>query len=677
MSIVKKLAAGLGVFALLIGSAMAQSQYPLVTVEQIQKVTDFTQHDDDSPLVGDTVRVEVVAVGHPRSLWVGARWSFYAYQDTVGENGEQLPWTGIMVIQHDTTKTGTLMNAVQPGDKIIVTGVVAEYPSGAGRFSQTQLEVLTNPEIPIEFVGTVDPDSFPKPVTLTAADLADLEGAEKWEAALVRVENLTVVNNDLPGGTMLLQDAEGNQVTVDDQYWFFHGQFLEGNNPWPVPGTRLNVTGHVRDYDSHMIAPRNDADLEILTNPPVIQKWTRDPAAPTSSDAVTVSAQITDNGTVDSAFVVYSVENGPFQAVAMTAPEGDSVYSAQIPPQADGSFVKYYLRAVDNDGDVAIMPDTTGGMFFYIVRDAGLSIYDIQWTPFAYDNSGYEGMEVTVKGIVVTDSTDFPNAYVIMDAAEPWHGVLVRDGAHSVTLGDEVQITGTVQEYYGMTRLNYLTDFQLLSVGNEVPGPIVVHTGDLATGAPTAESYENCLVEVRDVTVADPFPDAPSNYGEFTVDDGTGAVRVDDAGNFNGNRDSTFAQGDHIDVLRGVLWYTYGNYKIEPRNEGDIIGHTTGVEEAGSGVPATYSLSQNYPNPFNPTTQIRYSLAKAGQVRIDVYNLQGQRVRTLVNAQVSAGVHQVVWDGKDESGRSVASGLYIYRLRAGDVVMQKKMLLLK
>ncbi len=651
-------------------------QYPLVKVQDIQKVTDFTVRDDDSPMIGDTVRVEVVAVGGPRSLWVGARWAFYAYQDTVDENGRQVPWTGIMVIQHDTSKTGTLINAVQPGDKIIVTGVVAEYPGSPGTFSQTQLEVLTNPEIPVEFVGYVDPANFPKPVVLTEADLEDLEGAEKWEACLVRVENLTVVNNDLPGGTMLLQGPTG-QVTVDDQYWFFHGPMIAGNNPWPVPGTRLNVTGHVRDYDQHMIAPRTDADLEILTNPPVISNWTRDPAAPTSADAVNVTAQITDNGTVDSAFVVYSVDNGPFQAVQMAADPGDSIYTGTIPPQADGAFVKYYLRAVDNDGDVAVMPDTTGGMFFYVVRDGGLSIADVQWTPFEYDNSGYEGLEVTVQGIAVTDTSDFPGYYVLMDAAEPWHGILVRDAAHTVRLGDEVRVTATVQERYGMTRLNYVTDFQLISVGNEIPGPIVVNTGDLATGSPTAESYESCFVEVRDVTVTVPFPDAPSNYGEFVVDDGTGGVRVDDIGNFGGQTsDTTFHEGDKISILRGILYYTYGNYKIEPRNEGDVIGHTTGVATA-SGTPHTYELSQNYPNPFNPSTTIRYAVPQPEHVKLDVFNIQGQRVRTLVDAQVAAGQHVVTWDGRDDAGRPVATGLYLYRLRAGERVFRRKMLLLK
>lgn len=89
------------------------------------------------------------------------------------------------------------------------------------------------------------------------------------------------------------------------------------------------------------------------------------------------------------------------------------------------------------------------------------------------------------------------------------------------------------------------------------------------------------------------------------------------------------------------------------------------------------NLEQNYPNPFNPTTDIRYSLATDAQVNLVIYNILGQKVRELVNAQQPAGWYTAHWDGKDELGRPTASGIYFARLVVGDFVDTKRMLLVK
>ena len=93
--------------------------------------------------------------------------------------------------------------------------------------------------------------------------------------------------------------------------------------------------------------------------------------------------------------------------------------------------------------------------------------------------------------------------------------------------------------------------------------------------------------------------------------------------------------------------------------------------------PLSYGLGQNYPNPFNPVTQIVYQVPESGQVRLVVYNLLGQEVRRLVEGRVSAGFYQAVWDGRDDRGRSVSSGLYFYRMEAEDFSQVRKMVLLK
>ncbi len=94
-------------------------------------------------------------------------------------------------------------------------------------------------------------------------------------------------------------------------------------------------------------------------------------------------------------------------------------------------------------------------------------------------------------------------------------------------------------------------------------------------------------------------------------------------------------------------------------------------------LPKTFSVAQNYPNPFNPATTITYALPTATRVTVDIYNILGRKTRTLINERQSAGSHTVVWDGSDDHGRDVASGVYFYRITAGTESRTRKMVVLK
>ena len=121
-------------------------------------------------------------------------------------------------------------------------------------------------------------------------------------------------------------------------------------------------------------------------------------------------------------------------------------------------------------------------------------------------------------------------------------------------------------------------------------------------------------------------------------------------------------------------------YRGCARRTGYIDDITTAVpqdEDPRPAVPGRYALHQNYPNPFNPETAIRYSLAQAGQARLAVYNVLGQEVVTLVDRHHAAGAHEIVWNGTDAGGQAVSSGLYFYRLQAGEFDQVRKMVLLR
>jgi len=95
------------------------------------------------------------------------------------------------------------------------------------------------------------------------------------------------------------------------------------------------------------------------------------------------------------------------------------------------------------------------------------------------------------------------------------------------------------------------------------------------------------------------------------------------------------------------------------------------------GIPKAFNLSQNFPNPFNAETVISFALHKTSHVKLEIYNILGQKVMDLVDERVSAGYKKVVWDGKDNAGKTVASGVYLYQLKAGDFMEAKRMILLK
>ena len=92
-------------------------------------------------------------------------------------------------------------------------------------------------------------------------------------------------------------------------------------------------------------------------------------------------------------------------------------------------------------------------------------------------------------------------------------------------------------------------------------------------------------------------------------------------------------------------------------------------------MPDHFNLKQNFPNPFNPETKIIYDLAQGANVILEIYNLLGQRIVTLVNKHQGIGRYEVIWDGKNDLGENVPSGVYLYRMLARDEVFIRKMIL--
>ncbi len=134
---------------------------------------------------------------------------------------------------------------------------------------------------------------------------------------------------------------------------------------------------------------------------------------------------------------------------------------------------------------------------------------------------------------------------------------------------------------------------------------------------------------------------------------------------------------DNVDALMPEVGTIFRIITKKTNIPGDqIVIDTAPVGIGETSIPTEFALFQNYPNPFNPSTTIRYTLPAPAEVKLSIYNILGQRVRFAVGGQQLAGEHAFLWNGKNDAGSPVASGVYFYRLKAGEFVKTRKMMLL-
>lgn len=215
------------------------------------------------------------------------------------------------------------------------------------------------------------------------------------------------------------------------------------------------------------------------------------------------------------------------------------------------------LTAWSNEATITT-PDSSGG------GGGVLTCYEIQGQA---DESPYSGDDVTVTGIVTVagdeyySSTSNAQYSVIEDpSGGEWSGLVLfgYDGVmDSFERGDSVVVSGYVNEYFGLTELVVQTvDYQ--DAGHTVPADEFITTGDMSQ-----EKWEGVLVSFQDVTVTSD----PTQYGEYFVDDGSGDAMADDKGVYPFSPSS----GDTFSEMIGVVFYEYNEFRIQPRNESDII----------------------------------------------------------------------------------------------------------
>jgi len=699
--------------------AFSQSQYPLRTIKEIQYVPDslVLQGKDASLHVGDTVRVKgivmassIVSVNpynYKRLMWAGDnRYNSYLY-DSAG-TGE---WSGINIIVNDSvTGQSIYMDLIDTCQLVTVTGVVTEYLN-----KYTELVLL--PNYPIDF-GSTTPKR-PEPIELKISDFATGTTpnalAEKYENAYVIIRN--VISSDRNTSTSAANpfsiiDQNGNKIAVHGQSCYFTKRTYKMRS-WdpPIDGSSISYIRGIMGQNSDgtfVIRPIYPDDMLITTTPCIIGTVKRDADLVKPNQPVVITTKITDNdGYVQSAKLIYKVNGQNRTVINMTKTTADTtIYTATIPGiSADSAMVDFYILAKDNDNQYSTNPvDTTKGNYLMQVLKRSLTIQDVQYSPLGSGYSAYNNYKVTISGVITADTTDLQGdgntvarRVHMQNGSGPWSGIWIY-GLATDTLyrGYNVTLSGTIDESNGTTRLDTITSVVVNSKNNPLPDPVLIGTriANLTNGDVNAEQWESVLVKYKDVTVTSenadgnpgPYVTGNNNYGEILVADTSNVgSRVElQEGNhpYNNNWDTLVVKtpgniqikkGDQFSELRGVFFYEFSEYKLIPRKSDDFVGYKPlSVKEENGIIASNYSLSQNYPNPFNPSTSIRFSIPVSGQVSLKIFDVLGREVKTLLNEEKHAGTYTVSFDM-----RNLSSGIYFYRLQAGNFMESKKMILMK
>ncbi len=343
-------------------------------------------------------------------------------------------------------------------------------------------------------------------------------------------------------------------------------------------------------------------------------------------------------------------ETSEEREILAASTENDGEWTWNVPlEQILGDYKIVISDAVDGEPI-----DESNNPFHIIEPTTEYTIYDIQYSETG--PSPLEGADVITSGIV-TGIYDY--GFFIQDGDGAWNGIFVYEYGSEVDLGDEIDITATVEEYFDKTELTDILEYTVLSSGNPLPEAVYLSTLNV-----NQEDYEGVLVQVNNAECTD----YDAGYGEWLVDDGSGEIMINDL---------MFAFTPTIGEtynITGIADYAYSSFRIEPRNSNDISTGSSVQEEI---INIDFNL-HNYPNPFNPETTIYFETTNLYENSlIEIYNLKGQRVKKLEIRNLELGINNVVWNGTNDDNQPVSSGIYFYKLISGNFKQINKMLLLK
>ena len=208
--------------------------------------------------------------------------------------------------------------------------------------------------------------------------------------------------------------------------------------------------------------------------------------------------------------------------------------------------------------------------------------------------------------------------------------------------------------------------FQNAVIGKDGGGFLLSQNPNLPFPVTSTQTNENVLIQI-----------SGGGSGFFSGQDKEVVILIFDVKASYGKSPLVFDQTSNHTFLTATSLSDIAGSNIM-FEDGEVDCNPTAINKDNEEIlPEDFVLYQNYPNPFNPETEIRFQAPKSSNVVINIYNILGENICTLVNAQYEKGHHSVIWDGKDKFGNDVTSGIYLYKLDAGGFSQTKKMHLIR
>ncbi len=447
------------------------------------------------------------------------------------------------------------------------------------------------------------------------------------------------------------------------------------------------------------LKPRRQGDL--VENPtgdtvPVIDDINCANWVPMTADPIEVTATITDNNAVASATVYYRDSDGTtpgsWATVAMSNSGGDT-YTGIIPGGHSESQVDFYVEAMD-DGAQNVSNPGDAPISFYTVAVGITTIYEMQYAhpDSSNQNNAYNDKFLNVRGVITAGTTQVgaPSKFIMQEVSKnpatnsyARGGVLVYEGTASFAYyqGDLVEVGGRGDEYNFLTEMipHNANAVNLIDFGQDLPeaakitsvvlGDDSMH--DIDGNGRRGEDWESVWVQTFASVVMDTL-----GYGQYIISNS--GVRADSMIVDPLVELSYVGTIGDIIKVNSYIEYSYGNYVIVPTgDENIVVTGLTAVDDTPA-VQKAGGFRSIAPNPFNPATTIKFAVNKAEIVQLNVYNIRGEKVRTLVQGTLPVNEYTFIFDGKSDNGQTLSSGQYFARLRIGkDVVQVRKMSLIK
>ncbi|MDE0770609.1 MAG: T9SS type A sorting domain-containing protein [Salibacteraceae bacterium] len=696
----------LSISLLIFGTSKAQLDTLSLDSAQWVSAANLGNCDDLSRYDGKKVVVEGVCVVD------GALYGSSSHNIHVSMSSNPSPFGSIRLRQGDpNAQYSVSIRNLKQGDSVRIVGTLSQYQG------ETQLE----PETTNDAITLYKRNVAISDTVLTVGTFNDgsknnnLATGEQWESSFVTFEDVDVVEVSPFSGNRVsftIQDKAGNQINIGDHFTaqrtpaYTHpvtslpGTFSAptiGDNFKSISGmiihSKNNCAGETgRGYELH---PFDASQYVYGPSAPKISNKKRDQLAPTAVQSAVITANIRDlDGTITDASVFYNtgtdISDLNFTKIAMTKGTGDS-YSASIPAQANGTFVRYYVTATDDSLNTTTIPNSNpaAASFAYRVRDNGLTIYDLQFTPFPNGNSIFVGNEVTVTGVVTASGAEGDLSIIHIqeeNAISGWSGIELQNAGTTFERGDKLSVTGSVLEDFGKTALSVTN---VAKSGTGTIDPLFLIPDSLVSYSFAGnERYESVLIGLHNpngkLHVVDTNADDPASFAEWLVgrdkNDPANGARILTGREFESSTAVSYVNSSfrvkapypvekiivtdtvEMDSVIGILTYSFSNMKLLPRDNDDFKNINLVVTSI-----KTYSNDVEisiFPNPSNDVITVN---ADGNEYSVSIVDLSGKIV---VNTSINQSSNAVNISELD-------NGIYILSLSNlnGETVAREKVII--